>query len=151
MKKILEIVFLSLFMNSFAHADLKGISKMDLLVEDLNKKAISCGVTKEKIETSVKYILSNSRIRIIDKFQRATPTLYIQITVSKNSGLCISNTSLMVYEYTKNSSNRNWGDFIYYTSNGIQSNTEPYFSSFFFDELEERVKRFVVQHSKDNN
>ena len=150
MKKILGIFFLSLFVNTFAYADLKGISKMDLLIEDLNKKAISCGITKEKIETSVKYILSNSRIEIIDKLQLGIPTLYIQITVSENSGLCISNTKLMVYEYIKNRNNRNWGDFVYYNTMGVQSNTKTYFASFFFDELEERVKRFVIQHGEDN-
>ena len=70
----------------------------------------------------IKYILSNSRIEIIDKLQLGIPTLYIQITVSENSGLCISNTKLMVYEYIKNRNNRNWGDFVYYNTMGVQSN-----------------------------
>ena len=150
MKKILKIVFLSLFVSSFAYAELKGISKMNLLVEDLSSKAATCGITTKKIETSVKYILSNSRIRIIDKFQFGTPTLYIQATISNNSGLCYSNTKLQVYEYIRHPNSNNWGDFVYYTSSGIQSNNQPYFGKFFFEQLEDRVKRFVVEHNKDN-
>ena len=110
MKKILKIVFSSLFVSSFAYAELKGISKMNLLVEDLSSKAASCGITTKKIETSVKYILSNSRIRIIDKFQFGTPTLYIQATISNNSGLCYSNTKLQVYEYIRHPNSNNWGE-----------------------------------------
>ena len=150
MKKILKIVFLSLFVSSFAHAELKGISKMNLLVEDLNTKAASCDITVEKIETSVKYILSNSRIKIIDKAQLGIPTLYIQATISNNSGLCYSNIKLQVYEYIRHPSSNNWGDFVYYTSSGINSNSQPYFGRFFFEQLEDRIKRFVVEHNKDN-
>ena len=150
MKKILKIVFLSLFVSSFAYAELKGISKMSLLVEDLSSKAASCGITVRKIETSVKYILSNSRIRIIDKLQVGTPTLYIQATISNNSGLCYANTKLQVYEYMQHPNSNNWGDFVYYTSSGIHSNSQSHFGRFFFEQLEDRVKRFIVDHNKDN-
>ena len=150
MRKFLITIFLSVYVSSFAHAELKGISRVNILIEDLSNKAVSCGVTKKKIETSVKYILSNSKIGITDKFKIGTPTLYIQATVSENSGLCYSNTKLEVYEYIKHPISGNYGDFVYFSSSGIHSNSKSGFASFFFDELEDRVKRFVVAHNKEN-
>ena len=150
MKKILGTIFLSLSVCSFASADLKGISRVNILVEDISSKGVLCGVTKKKIETSARYILSNSKIEIIDKPKIGTPTLYIQATVSENSSLCYSNTRLEVYEYIKHPNSGNYGDFVYFNSSGIQSNSKSNFASFFFEELENRFKRFVVEHNKEN-
>ena len=55
MKKILSIVVLSLLWNSVGFTDTKGIKKLKLIIEDVDR----CSVTTKDIETRIKYILSN--------------------------------------------------------------------------------------------
>tara|TARA_B100000965_G_C19063528_1_gene528928 strand:- start:82 stop:531 length:450 start_codon:yes stop_codon:yes gene_type:complete len=149
MKRFLGIVFLSLFVNNFTYADLKGITEMKLLIEYLNPKAETCGVSEEKLETSVRYILSNSKIKIVGEAE-FVPILYINANIGNNNG-CYANTSIEVYKYMKDPNSNNWGHFVYYNSNEISSGGEdakfgdPYINSF-----EQQLKKLVVEHSKDN-
>ena len=64
MKKFLSIIFVSLLLSGSANATMNEIKKIGLLVEYLSDR--SCNVTQESIETTTKYILSNSRLKLSD-------------------------------------------------------------------------------------
>ena len=75
-----------------------------------------CGIKRENIETSARYILSNSKIKIV----KSHPiTLYINSNIGENDG-CYTSTSIRVYKTMKDVGSNNWGDFIYYNG-GIAS------------------------------
>ena len=135
-------------MNNFTYADLKGISKMKLSIEYLSPKAESCGITREEIETSARYILSNSKISIVDK--GPFPYLYIQANISNNDG-CYANSNISVYRNMQDPISKNWGEFVYYTKSEIYSGgTGTKFGDPFINALEQLLKSLVVIHSKDN-
>ena len=148
MKKVLGIVILGLLLSGNAYADLKGILKMKLIVEELGIEAKTCGVTREQLETSVKYILSNSKIELID--QGTVPTLYLNSNIGFNSR-CYANTAIEVYKYMRDPDTNNWGTFIYYSSREIASGgTGATFGDPYINSVEQQFKKLVVEHAKDN-
>ncbi len=147
MKKILAIIVLNLFLISNGFADLKGILEMQLFIEPLKAKAKICGVKRENLETSARYILSNSKIKLV----KSHPiSIYINSNIGENEG-CYANTSIDVYKIMKDPGSNNWGRFYYYSDGGIASGGkgadfgDPYISSF-----EQLLKKLVVEHSNDN-
>ena len=149
MKKILNTIIPFLFIANFAYADLKGVSEMHLLIEGLSDQAASCGVKEDKIETSIKYILSNSKIKLV-KSTSSIPKLYIRATIGNNSGTCYSHTSIEVYQYIKHPYVENYGDFLFYNDGAIASGGKTAFAPFFFDQLEDKLKKLVVRHNEFN-
>tara|TARA_Y100000591_G_C21523629_1_gene540568 strand:+ start:47 stop:502 length:456 start_codon:yes stop_codon:yes gene_type:complete len=150
MKKTFTIIFLSLILNgNIAYADLKGVSKMNLLVEKLNPQAASCGVESNKIETSVKYILSNSKINLIE-FTMGKPTLYIKANVDNNTGTCYGHINVEVYEYIRHSKIGNFGSFTFFEKGIITSGGQNRYGQFFYEQLEDLIKMLVVEHSESN-
>jgi|TARA_Y100000294_G_scaffold139764_1_gene133370 hypothetical protein len=85
MKKAIVIVVLGLFWCNvgFAFNGLKGINEFDLQI-DVEEK---CGVTKSKIENEVRYIISNSKIKINDS---APNFLIVDINIMKGVAGCFS-------------------------------------------------------------
>ena len=148
MKKLIGIIVLSLLFSLNAFADLKGITEMKLLIERLDPQDKDCGVTREQLETSVRYILSNSKIKIVD--QGSVPTLYINSNIGQNNG-CYANTAIEVYKYMKDPGSNNWGSFMYYSSREISSGGKgTAFGNPYINAFEQQLKRLVVEHSKDN-
>lgn len=147
MKKLLGILVLGLFFSSNAYANLKGIVEMQLLIEPLNAKAKICGIKRENIETSARYILSNSKIKIV----KSHPiTLYINSNIGENDG-CYTSTSIRVYKTMKDVGSNNWGNFIYYSDGGIASGgTGADFGNPYINSIEQMLKKLVVEHSNDN-
>ena len=147
MKKLLAIMVLGLFFSSNAYANLKGIVEMQLFIEPLNAKAKICGIKRENIETSARYILSNSKIKIV----KSHPiTLYINSNIGENDG-CYTSTSIRVYKTMKDVGSNNWGDFIYYSDGGIASGgTGADFGNPYINSIEQMLKKLVVEHSNDN-
>ena len=62
-KKILSIIFVSLLVSGNAFATMNEVKKIRLLVEYLNDRP--CNVTRESVEITTKYILSNSKLQKI--------------------------------------------------------------------------------------
>ena len=85
MKKKLLIIFVSLLLSGSANATMKGIPEMELMVENLGTYAKECSVTEQKIETAVKYILQNSKIKIKDSYSEV---LYVKVGVIKAGDVC---------------------------------------------------------------
>ena len=140
---------MGLLYGGVASAKLKGISKASLLIEELPKAAESCGITRDKIETSVRYILSNSKMKIVEDKKFRYPTLYIKVNVDYNS-ICYSSTRVELFRYIKDPDSSNWGDFIYYFDGGISSGGKSNHGPTAIIQLEDILKNFVVKHSQEN-
>tara|TARA_B100000787_G_scaffold157415_1_gene134166 strand:+ start:8843 stop:9070 length:228 start_codon:yes stop_codon:yes gene_type:complete len=68
---------------------------VELMVENLGTYAKECSVTEQKIETAVKYILQNSKIKIKDHPYSAV--LYVKVVVIKAGGVCTANLDISVF------------------------------------------------------
>ena len=113
---------------------------MKLIVEELGIEAKTCGVTREQLETSVKYILSNSKIELID--QGTVPTLYLSSNIGFNSR-CYANT-IEVYKYMRDPDTNN-NTFIYYSSREIASGVGATFGDPYINSVEQQFKKLVVE------
>ena len=153
MKKIFLVLLLGFLFNGNANAitKLKGIYEVDLLVESLSKYAEECSISYEKIETTAKYVLANSKIKISE--ENYNPFLYIRVVVLNNGDTCSVYSKLTVQtafaEDPYKQGNR--GSYIFYqddriASGGINSNI----ADFVISSIEEMLKEFVVKHHEDN-
>ena len=151
MKKFLSIIVVSFFFSVNAYATMNEIKKIGLLVEYLSDR--SCNVTKESIETTTKYIISNSRLKLSDDILYE-PFLYIQPIVmeGKNEDVCTG--ALVIFlkkSHNLKDGSYNRGDFIYYYNNTvILKSGKDRFKGHFIEALEEEIKKFVVEWSEDN-
>ena len=150
MKK-LSIIVVSLFLSVNAYASMNEIKKIGFLVEYLSDR--SCNVTQESIETTTKYILSNSRLKLSGG-SYFDPYLYIQpiIMEGKNEDVCTG--ALVIFlkkSHSLKDGSYNRGDFIYYYNNAvILKSGKSRFKGHFIEVLEEELKKFVVEWSEDN-
>ena len=152
MKKILStILVLGLLLSGNANATMNEIKKIGLLVEYLSDR--SCNVTQENIETTTKYILSNSRLKLSGD-NLYEPYLYIQpiIMEGKNEDVCTG--ALVIFlkkSHNLKDGSYNSGDFIYYYNNTVVLKSgKDRFKGHFIEALEEEIKKFVVKWSEDN-
>ena len=150
-KKILSIIFVSLLVSGNAFATMNEVKKIRLLVEYLNDRP--CNVTRESIETTTKYILSNSRLKLSgDSYY--DPYLYIQPIVmeGKNEDVCTG--ALVIFlkkSHNLKDGSYNRGDFIYYYNNAVVlTSSKNSFKGYFIESLEEEIKKFVVEWSEYN-
>jgi hypothetical protein len=69
---------------------LRGIASADIVIENLSEAATACGVTKSVLDTSVRFVLGQSRIKIDSS---ADPYIYINVNVIrlKEIDLCVFN------------------------------------------------------------
>ena len=150
-KKILSIIFVSLLVSGNAFATMNEVKKIGLLVEYLSDR--SCNVTQESIETTTKYILSNSRLKLSgDSYY--DPYLYIQPIVmeGKNENVCTGALAIFLKKsHMLKDGSYNRGDFIYYYNNTVVLKSgKDRFKGHFIEALEEEIKKFVVEWSEDN-
>ena len=73
-KKILGIIVVSILLSGNAFTSMNKIEKIGLLDEYLSDRP--CNVNRESIETTTKYILSNSKLKITGDYNDSY--LYIQ-------------------------------------------------------------------------
>ena len=150
-KKILSIIFVSLLVSGNAFATMNEVKKIRLLVEYLNDRP--CNVTRESVEITTKYILSNSRLKLSgDSY--FDPYLYIQPIVmeGKNEDVCTGALSIFLKKsHMLKDGSYNRGDFIYYYNNTVVLKSgKDRFKGHFIEALEEEIKKFVVEWSEDN-
>ena len=95
MKKIHStILVLGLLLSGNANATMNEIKKIGLLVEYLSDR--SCNVTQENIETTTKYILSNSRLKLSGD-NLYEPYLYIQPVIMEGKSEDVCTGALVVF------------------------------------------------------
>ena len=81
-------------------AELKGLSALGIVVEDLGSEAVSCGLRQETIEAAAAKSLSAAGLNVLRNIAEDT-YLYIRIvTAATASGTCFSRYDALVYSYT---------------------------------------------------
>ena len=154
MKKLLVIVVLGLFCCNFSNASMKNIPEINTLIEDVfvNDSSKICGLTQNDIDTSLKYILSNSKIKITDLNKYDIPTLYIAGQVNTNGTLCVASISISLYFYPAKDplKNDNSGEFVYFRTGSSLASSTSIFKNNYINSLEMLLKRFVVEWAEDN-
>ena len=151
MKKFLSIIFVSLLLSGSANATMKGIFAVELMVENLHKYAKECSVTEQKIETAVKYILQNSKIKLKD--HPYNPTLYVKVNVIKAGGVCTAHIYISVFSYFGKDplELENSGTFVFYRNSHMTSGgTISSFANSVVSGIEGLMKELVVKHHEDN-
>ena len=81
-------------------AELKGLTKLGVVVEDLSTQAVACGLNRSALETAVSKRLSDAGFEVVRNSDEDT-YLYVNIkTGSLPNGLCVSRYDAFLYTYT---------------------------------------------------
>jgi len=150
-KPLLLISFFILLISGNANSDMNGIDKIRMLVEYTGDR--SCDVYKENLETTTKYILSNSKLEILEITEEYDlPYLYVQPIIMESDIICTGAINIMLKKnHMLKDGSYNTGDFVYYFNNTvIFKSGKNEFKSFFIETLEEELKKFVVEWSENN-
>ena len=151
MKKLLAIVVLGLLWFNYSNANpsLKGIDNISIIVENLSSSAKKCGLTRNQVITSAKYILQNSKIDVVPT-SKPSFTLYINPNVSyHSSGYCYSNVRIQVYDsiFYKGRS----ADAVYFASMMMSGGSGSTYGTNIISVIERMLKELVVKWSEANN
>ena len=74
---------------------LGGLHRLNLVVETLSAGAAQCGVTKDLLETSLRFIIGQSRIIIVGEGEPRDAYIYLQVTMLGRP-ICAANVYLGV-------------------------------------------------------
>lgn len=152
MKKITGLLFLIILYVNSAYAELTGVKEFYLSIEHDGSECNGEKFDKE-IETSAKYILGNSKIKLTDDYNSAE-VLSIYVLTGSSDNLCAS--SLDVYSWSlRNSKNSSGHEFLAlvnsYTNQRITANTPQYaHKENVINAIELMLKEFVVKWNEDN-
>ena len=151
MKKLSVVVFLCLLWSSVASSDegLKNLYYFDLVVEEV--KDNKCGVTKQNIEREVKYVLSNSPIKL--KKDVSIEAIYIAPTIISNGTICAGFADFEVWTggYNKNSADvRYFGKEVSYSEGYIFASGINEFRRNYLEVINDLTKSFVVAWKEVN-
>lgn len=81
-------------------AELKGITRLGVVVEGLDSQSATCGLKQEAIETVVSKSLSDAGLKVARNADEDT-FVYINImTSSMSTGFCVSRYDAVLYSYT---------------------------------------------------
>jgi hypothetical protein len=81
-------------------AELKGISAVGLVVEDLTSQAAACGLKQDAIEGAASKILADAGLKIVRNSDNDT-YVYLNVqTTSVPTGLCVSRYDVSLYTHT---------------------------------------------------
>lgn len=87
-------------LNQQPGAELKGLTKLGIVVEDLSPQAAACGVSQRTIETAVSTRLSDAGFRVLTNSDEDTYVYVNIITTSLSAGLCVSRYDVFLYTHT---------------------------------------------------
>ena len=86
--------------NQQPDAELKGLTKLGVVVEDLSPQAAACGLNQGTLETMVSKHLTDAGFTVVRNSDDDT-YLYINInTASVSTGLCVSRYDAFLYTHT---------------------------------------------------
>lgn len=150
MKKILITLFIFLNFTNL-NASMSGLEKVQLLVEDVGSKP--CGLSRDKIIKSAKYILLNSKLKFTTEFSSKEPLLYIQPIILGGDVNCSGVVKFQVKKYSQKDplGKMNVGDFLYYDQAILVRGGRTGFDKYYLDTLEEYLKEFIIEWSEWNN
>lgn len=81
-------------------AELKGLTNLGVVVEDLSAQASACGLSQAPIEAAVSKSLSDAGFKVRRNSDEDTYVYVHIITVSVSAGLCVSRYDAFLYTYT---------------------------------------------------
>ena len=81
-------------------AELKGLTKLGLVVEDLSPQAVTCGLNQGALETAVSKHLSDAGFSVLRNSDEDTYVYVNVITTSLPNGLCVSRYDAFLYTHT---------------------------------------------------
>jgi hypothetical protein len=86
--------------NQGPDAELKGLSALGIVVEDLSAQATACGLNKDPIETALSERLTKAGLKVQRNADEDT-YLYVHIiTTGPSNGLCVSRYDAFLYTHT---------------------------------------------------
>ncbi len=150
MKKILITLFIFLNFTNL-NASMSGLEKVQLLVEDVGSKP--CGLSRDKIIKSAKYILLNSKLKFTTEFASKQPLLYIQPIILGGDVNCTGVVKFQVKMHSQKDplDKYNVGHFLYYDQAILVKGGRTNFHKYYLDTLEEYLKEFIIEWSEWNN
>ena len=80
--------------------ELKGLTKLGIVVEDLSPQAAACGLSQGTLETAVSKRLSDAGFRVLRNSDEDTYVYVNVITTSLSTGLCVSRYDAFLYTHT---------------------------------------------------
>ena len=81
-------------------AELKGLTKLGIVVEDLSPQAAACGLKQDTLETAVSKRLSDAGFRVLRNSDADTYVYVNVITATLSTGLCVSRYDAFLYTHT---------------------------------------------------
>jgi hypothetical protein len=81
-------------------AELKGLTKLGIVVEDLSAAAATCGLSQSALETAVAKRLSDAGFTVLRNSDEDTYVYVSVITTSLSTGLCVSRYDAFLYTHT---------------------------------------------------
>ena len=91
--------------NQQPDAELKGLTKMGVVVEDLSAAAAACGLNQTTLETAVSKHLTDAGFKVLRNTDEDT-YVYVNIittttsTTTASAGLCVSRYDVFLYTHT---------------------------------------------------
>jgi hypothetical protein len=158
---IFAITFLlSLTLQSDARAirnALRGLTKIVIVVEQLDSNSIECGLTKDAIRDAVLYPVSAAKFHVVnDDNDPLTPTLYVN-TISllfRPEELCVTHVALQAYAIQvvtlEFSGEQVLSEINLWDDGGICSTPRWGHARRVTETLERYAKRFVTNWNLDN-
>jgi hypothetical protein len=85
--------------NQQPDAELKGLTKLGIVVEDLTPQAAACGLSQSTIEAAVSKRLSDAGFTVLGRSDEDTYLYVNVITTSLPTGLCVSRYDAFLYTH----------------------------------------------------
>jgi hypothetical protein len=158
----LPLIAMCLFMTAgFGHAraesyvgSLTGVTKIELLIEDLDANNKACGITEEIIRDAFMYPASSSRLQIA-RDDPSAPFFYIQVTtLHSNVGACASHIHYQLYFHQLvqpvfTPSPRNL-DMVFWNEGSIMMSQQNQHAQMVKENVENYTKKFLTKWNFDN-
>jgi S1-C subfamily serine protease len=132
---------------------LRGLSKVQLVIEDLDSDSKGCGLSEEAVRASVMYPLSSTDIRVEP---RVNVAFYVNISTLLIAAdqRCTSSLRIRVYAYqtvTLNfSGDEKYAEVTLWNSTSIHSSGRAPHARQIADAIESRAKKFITDWNLDN-
>ncbi len=81
-------------------AELKGLTKLGIVVEDLSSQAAACGLNQGTLEMAASKRLSDAGFKVLRNSDEDTYVYVSVITTSLSTGLCVSRYDVFLYTHT---------------------------------------------------
>jgi len=81
-------------------AELKGLARLGLVVEELSQQATACGLTRQTIEAAVRQPLVDAGLKVVRDTDDDTYLYVNVITTRLSNGTCVSRYDASLYSHT---------------------------------------------------